>query len=57
MDDEWVDPQYAEVIEFYREKREANPPPRRPGRRERPYGDSFVIVVDPASASSFVASR
>jgi lipoprotein-anchoring transpeptidase ErfK/SrfK len=57
MEDEWIDPQYAEVVEFYRRKREAKPPARRPGKSGRTYGDHFVIVVDPSAQRSFVAPR
>ncbi|GAA2115538.1 hypothetical protein GCM10009802_15570 [Streptomyces synnematoformans] len=52
---EWINPRYAEVVEFYRKKRESKPPARRPGRSGRSYGDPFVIVVDSDSRSSFIA--
>ncbi|MGW2511885.1 hypothetical protein ACWC0A_21220 [Streptomyces scopuliridis] len=56
--DEWIDPRYAEVVTRYRTaKSAAGEPKRRKGWRKRPYGDPFVIVVDPATLTPYETRR
>ncbi|MFE4535713.1 hypothetical protein ACFRKB_11600 [Streptomyces scopuliridis] len=55
---EWTDPRYAEVVARYRTaKSAAGEPKRRRGWSKRPYGDAFVIVVDPATLTPYETSR
>ncbi|MFJ9029835.1 hypothetical protein ACIRQP_15130 [Streptomyces sp. NPDC102274] len=55
---EWIDPRYAEVVARYRTaKSAAGEPKRRGGWRKRPYGDSFVVVVDPATLTPYTTGR
>ncbi|MGW6598521.1 hypothetical protein [Streptomyces sp. NPDC055036] len=55
---EWIDPRYAELVARYRTtKSAAGPQPRRKGWRKRPYGDPFVIVVDPATLTPYKTGR
>ncbi|MFF3755171.1 hypothetical protein ACFYYH_32810 [Streptomyces sp. NPDC002018] len=52
----WTHPRYAEVISRYEALKPAQPK-RRPGWRRRPYGDGFVIVVDPATLTPYSATH
>ncbi|MFE2848750.1 hypothetical protein ACFXKS_35555 [Streptomyces scopuliridis] len=55
---EWIDPRYAAVVARYRSaKSAAGKPRRRKDRSKRPYGDPFVIVVDPATLTPYKTGR
>ncbi|PVE04647.1 hypothetical protein Y717_10655 [Streptomyces scopuliridis RB72] len=55
---EWINPRYAEVMARYRTaKSAAGEPKRRSGWSKRPYGDPFVIVVDPTTLAPYTTGR
>ncbi len=56
---EWVDPQYADVVDRYRTaKVTAGPQPKRSrGWSRKSYGDPFVIVVAPATRTAYTLGR
>ncbi|MFC9606093.1 hypothetical protein ACFTTN_21840 [Streptomyces niveus] len=56
---EWTDPRYKDAVTRYRaEKVNAGPPAKRPGlKREREYGDPFLVFVHPATMKPYTVAR
>lgn len=56
---EWTDPQYTDVVTRYRAAKAAAPAPRkRHGlMKDRPFGDPFVVFVDPATRKPYTVAR
>ncbi|MFJ9031937.1 hypothetical protein ACIRQP_26130 [Streptomyces sp. NPDC102274] len=52
----WTDPRYADVMRQYTVMKPAKPKLRK-GWSKRPYGDGFVIVIDPATLTPYTARR
>lgn len=57
--EDWTDPRYTDVAAQYRAAKAAAPAPaKRHGlMKDRPYGDSFVVFVNPATLKPYTVNR